>query len=165
MLLYIAMHQARANHGADKLFDREDIMKSSAYALFSSLLAAMFPNSISAQPENSIRLSTAEIQQTFSNVRDTAQVQDSAATTATNLWYEDGRLINHWSNDSASGTVTGQWYTENGQRCVVIHSRIPEAIGEKRCGPVYRRGTDYISVNADGSIHGIHLLSPMEPAD
>ena len=140
-------------------------MKGSAYALFPSLLAALFANSISAQPENSIRLSATEIKQAFSNVRDSAQVQDSAATMATNLWYEDGRLINNWSTDSASGTVTGQWYTDNGQRCVVIHSGIPEAIGEKRCGPVYRRGSDYISVNADGSIHGIHRLSPMKSSD
>lgn len=135
------------------------------HALLVPVLAALFPGITSAQPEGSIRLSTQEIRQAFANVRDTAQVQDSAGTTATNLWFEDGRLINQWSNGSASGTVTGQWYAENGERCVIIHSGIPKAIGKKKCGPVYRKGSDYISVNADGSIHGIHQLSPMQRSD
>ena len=127
--------------------------------LFLALLAC----SANAQPEGAVRLSTQEIQQAFANVRDSAQVQDSAGTTATNLWYEDGRFINQWSNSRASGTVTGQWYAENDQRCVIILTGLPEANGKKKCGPIYQRGDDYISLNADGSIHGIHRLSPMEP--
>jgi hypothetical protein len=126
------------------------------------LLCVLFPCSASAQPENATRLSTLEIRQVFSDVRDAAQVQGSAGTTAQNLWFKDGRLINHWSNSKASGTVTGQWYAENDMRCVLIQAGLPEAQGKKRCGPIYRSGLNYFSIHADGSIHGIHKLSPME---
>ena len=90
--------------------------------IIASLLAASLSCLASAQPEGSIRLTTQEIKQAFANVRDTAQVQDSAGTSATNLWFEDGRFINQWSNSNASGTVTGRWYAENEQRCVIIQT-------------------------------------------
>jgi len=129
------------------------------------LLVALLPCIVIAQPEGARRLSTEEIRQAFANVHDTARVQNSSGTTAVNQWFADGRLINNWSNSSASGTVTARWYVENGMRCVLIQSGIPAEIGKKKCGPVYQRGMDYFSVNADGSIHGIHRLSPMKPSD
>ncbi|PLW69704.1 hypothetical protein [Pseudohalioglobus lutimaris] len=115
-----------------------------------------------AQPENAVRLSTAAIKQRFADVCDKAEVQDAAGTRASNAWYADGSLVNRWSNGERSGTVTGQWYAEDGMRCVVILSGLPGAEGKKRCGPVYRVGADYFSINPDGSVHGIHRLTPMD---
>jgi len=127
------------------------------------LLAAIFlPGMTIAQPQNSVRLTTQEITRTFSNVLDSAQVQDSVGTSANNLWYGDGRLINNWSNEDASGQVTGQWYARDNLRCVVILTGIPEALGRAKCGPIYRQGDTYISLNKDGSVHGVHRLTPMK---
>jgi len=115
-----------------------------------------------AQPENAVRLSTEAIKQSFANVCDNAEVQDAAGTTASNAWYADGRLVNRWSNGERSGTVTGQWSAKAGLRCVVILTGLPAAEGNRRCSPVYRAGSDYFSINPDGSVHGIHRLTPMD---
>ena len=111
---------------------------------------------------DAVRLSTEEIKQAFANVRDEAQVQDSAGTTAVNYWYADGRFVNEWSSQNDSGRVTGRWRAENDQRCILISSGLPDRIGKETCGPVYRRGQIYLSLNPDGSIHGKHRLSPMD---
>jgi hypothetical protein len=127
-----------------------------------TLLCLLLATTVVAQPENAVRLSTEAIKQSFANVCDNAEVQDAAGTTASNAWYADGRLVNRWTNGERSGTVTGQWSVEDGLRCVVILSGLPGAEGNKRCGPVYRAGSDYFSINPDGSVHGIHLLTPMD---
>ena len=128
-----------------------------ACALTCMLLAA---NAL-AQPENAMRLSTEAILHNFADVCDNAEVQDAAGTTASNAWHADGRLVNRWSNGERSGTVIGQWSAEDDLRCVVILSGLPDTEGGRRCGPIYRAGNDYFSLNADGSVHGIHRLTPM----
>jgi len=126
------------------------------------LVLLLFSPLASAQPEGAVRLSTKAIEQNFSNVCDRAEVQDAAGTLASNAWYADGRLVNQWSNGEASGTVTGHWSAEDGLRCVVILSGLTGAEGKKRCSPVYRAGGDFFSINPDGSVHGIHRLTPMD---
>ena len=110
---------------------------------------------------DAVALSTEEIAGIFANVRDEAQVQDSAGTTAVSHWYADGTFTNEWTNSAGSGTVTGRWHARDNQRCIEITSGLPEQQGQTKCGHIYRRGPHYISLNADGSIHGVHALSPI----
>lgn len=107
------------------------------------------------------QLSGEEILRDFADVQDDARVQDAAGTTAVNHWYADGRFVNRWSNGKDSGEVTGTWRVEKDQRCVTIATGLPEREGQESCGPVFQRGSEYLSFNPDGSIHGIHSLSPL----
>ncbi|MFK8048380.1 MAG: hypothetical protein AB8B81_08105 [Halioglobus sp.] len=133
-----------------------------AISSFSSALAQTnLPKTLSAPDETAIQLTDEEIIRAFSDVRDNAEVQDVAKTRAVNSWYADGRFISRWNNGVDSGEVTGTWRVENDLRCVTISSGLPQRHGQESCGPVYRRGSKYLSVNSDGSIHGIHTLSPL----
>lgn len=129
------------------------------------ILAIYAPLAIAAGgnplPPEAMPLSTSEIQCAFSNVRDDALVQDSAGTTAINHWYSNGSFINQWRNEQLSGEVRGRWWAEDDQRCIVITQGLPERSGVKSCTPLYRVGDRYFSVNPDGSVHGIHRLSPL----
>ncbi|MGC6475687.1 MAG: hypothetical protein ACON41_03515 [Parvibaculales bacterium] len=117
---------------------------------------------IKTLPEEARALTTAEIKTIFANVRDDAQVQDKKATRAINFWYADGRFENNWSRADANGRVTGRWWAENNQRCIIITQGLPEFEGQKRCSPVYQYGGVYLSVEADGRrVHGVHRLSPI----
>ena len=109
-----------------------------------------------------VQLDGREIAKAFSDVRDDAQVQDAAGTRAVNHWYADGRFTSHWSNDLDSGEVTGTWRVEKNLRCIIIATGVPERVGTNRCGFLFRRGNEYLSLNPDGSIHGIHTLSPLQ---
>ncbi len=108
------------------------------------------------------QLSTEQIQQAFSDVRDDALVQDAAGTTAVNIWYADGSFVNNWSNAEASGRVTGRWRALHDQRCIVIESGLPEREGKEFCGAIYKQGEVYLSVNTDGSVHGRHRTTPLQ---
>ncbi len=112
-------------------------------------------------PAGAVPLSTDEIQCLFSNVRDDAQVQDSAGTTAVNYWYADGGFTNQWRNGQRSGEVTGRWRADKDRRCIIILEGLPERAGVETCSPLYREENRIYSVNADGSVHGIHTLSPL----
>ena len=114
-----------------------------------------------ALPQDARQLSTVEIREVFTDVRDAAEVRDSAGTRAVNYWYADGRFVNRWSNNGRSGEVTGQWRAYNNRRCVLILSGLPDRIGRETCAPVYQHGSTYLSINPDGSIHGVHTLSPI----
>lgn len=108
-----------------------------------------------------IQLSGEEILQAFSDVRDDAEVQDAAGTRAVNHWHADGRFISRWSNGVDSGEVTGMWRVENDLRCITVSAGLPQRVGQEICGAVFRRGGKYVSFDSDGSIHGIHTLSPL----
>ncbi len=118
----------------------------------------------SAELANAVRLSTQEIKLAFANVLDTAEVQDSVGTTAVNRWYDDGRFSNEWSAAHGSGKVTGRWRAFDSQRCIIIESGLADRIGKETCAAVYRHGQTYFSLNPDGSIHGKHTLSPLDPS-
>ena len=94
-------------------------------------------------------------------MRDRASVQDSAGTTAVNAWYSDGSFVNRWQNGEHSGEVRGRWWARDDKRCIVITAGLPEREGVESCSPLYREGERYFSVNPDGSVHGIHQLSPL----
>ena len=140
--------------------------KSTSRAVLGLLIVAMaWPLHARAQEPVAAaeQLSTAAIIQAFNNVRDEAQVQDAAGTSAVNHWYADGRFSNRWRNTAGSGEVTGRWRAADDQRCVTILSGLPAREGKETCSPVYRRGDRYLSLNPDGSIHGIHTLTPLTP--
>lgn len=126
---------------------------------FLLFLLAGFP--VVATEIEAIELSGEEIQQAFSDVRDNAEVQDAAKTRASNDWYADGRFINRWDNGTNSGVVTGTWRIKGNQRCVTVTIGLPGRVGKESCGVISRRGDKYLSYNPDGSIHGIHTLSPL----
>jgi len=106
-------------------------------------------------------LSEPQLLNAFANVRDDAAVQDVLQTRAINLWFADGRFISHWKNSQHAGEVHGSWRVKGGRRCITIISGLTDREGDERCSPIYQRGDEYISVNADGTVHGIHKLSPM----
>lgn len=116
-----------------------------------------------------VQLSGEEIIQTFSNVKDSAAIQDEQNTTANNLWFADGRFVNHWRNAEQSGTVRGRWSVQRGERCVLIESGLQGVIGEQRCGPIVKEQvgdeSEYLSFNADGSVHARHTLTSMTAAE
>ena len=131
------------------------------------LLLSMFPPATviaeARPPPGAVVLSTEEIRTVFANVKDEAEVQDASSTRATNYWYADGTFTNSWHNAGASGEVAGRWWAENNKRCVEITSGLPERQGVTRCSPVYRLGDLYFSTEQDGSVHGAHRLTPINP--
>ena len=112
-------------------------------------------------PDGAVRMTSEDIKRLFSGVTDNAEVQDSRGTSAVNYWYADGSFVNRWSNEVASGEVRGTWSARNGERCIVITSGLPERIGIERCAPLYQQGSKIYSLNPDGSVHGVHRLSPL----
>jgi len=121
------------------------------------------PNTMKKSDENLIQLNGKEIVKAFGDVRDDARVQDAAGTRAVNHWYADGGFTSHWSSEVDSGKVTGTWRVEKDLRCITIATGLPQRVGKERCGSLFRRGNEYLSFNPDGSIHGIHTLSPLQP--
>ena len=107
------------------------------------------------------QLTNDEILKTFSNVRDDAEVQNASRTQAVNYWYADGRFVSRWWHANGSGEVVGVWRAKNDLRCVTISSGLAPAEGQERCSAILRFGDKYQSLNPDGSIHGIHVLSTM----
>lgn len=112
-------------------------------------------------PEGAVALTTGEIRERFSGVRDHAEVQDEESTRAVNDWYADGRFLVRWSNQSESGEVSGKWWAENNMRCIEIQSGLADREGVTSCSPVYRQGDVLLSVERDGRIHGVHRLTPL----
>lgn len=136
-------------------------MRSGMRLLFLLCLFVASHSQAEQLPESAQRLNSAEIQQAFMNVIDTASVRDTDASVATNYWFAEGRFESHWSNSEEAGVVTGRWEVVDDRRCVTIATGIPALQGKRRCGPIYRLGEEYFSINADGSVHGIHRLRPL----
>lgn len=117
------------------------------------------------QGEDSHQLSTAEIELTFADVLDNARVMDTDNSTAENHWFADGRFVSRWKTGNRSGVVHGQWSAKENKRCIVIQSGLPDVDKQSKCGPIVKQGANYLSFNADGSVHGIHTLSPLLASD
>lgn len=111
--------------------------------------------------EKTVQLSREEILQAFSDVRDDAEVQDDDGSIAVNYWYADGKFISAWSNAAASGEVIGKWRVKDNLRCITITKGLAKREGVESCNPVFRRGDKFLSFNSDGSVHGIHTLTPL----
>jgi len=141
------------------------VMKKHTSRSMSGILLTALLSQFHALAEESVagaeRLGSDAIVRAFADVRDDAQVQDTAGTSAVNYWYADGRFTNRWTNTSGTGEVGGRWRVANDERCTTILSGLPSRQGKEICAPIYRRGETYLSLNPDGSIHGIHRLTPL----
>lgn len=111
-------------------------------------------------------LSTAEIIAAFSDVLDEGRVQDQRGIKAETRWYANGHFETRWWRVSDGvenrvvNTVLGQWIARNDQRCVLI-SAVPQRDWE--CASLILRADGlYLSLNPDGSPHGLHRLSVLQ---
>lgn len=50
----------------------------------------------------------------------------------------------------------------NDKRCVTILTGLPSRQDKEFCNAIYNHGDWYFTQNPDGSVHGIHQLSPMK---
>ncbi len=146
--------------GISRVIDKPRALAASTLALF---LVTLAWETTGAEPlEGAIALNTEEISQAFADVKDQAEVQDVSGTRAVNHWFANGTFTNSWSNATGSGEVVGRWWAEDNKRCVLITDGLPERGGVAECSPIYRHGDTYLSIESDGSIHGVHRLSPIE---
>lgn len=113
------------------------------------------------------KLTTAQITDTFSNVIDRGEVQDQRDISAETHWYADGRFVSRWWQPSESDpdpepqSVAGHWRAENDLRCVAF---VPLTDNAWSCAAVWRlEDGRYLSMNPDGSIHGLHALTGFDP--
>ena len=113
------------------------------------------------------KLTTAQIIDTFSNVIDRGEVQDQRGISAETHWYADGRFVSRWWQPSESDpdpepqSVAGHWRAENDLRCVAF---APLTDNAWSCAAVWRlEDGRYLSMNPDGSIHGLHVLTGFDP--
>ena len=116
------------------------------------------------------RLTSAEIMRLFSDVIDRGEVQNERGISAETHWHADGTFVSRWwtqanpaSDANDSGTVkkvTGRWRAEHDLRCVTFDSRTQP---DWSCAEVWLLDDGRIlSLNPDGSAHGLHRLSPLK---
>ena len=111
-----------------------------------------------------VRLSTSEILEAFSDTLDRGAVQSSSGISAETRWLSSGRFETRWWQGIGEApkinVVSGRWKAENNERCVLFNGT---SDGEWQCTPVFRRADGaIISLNEDGSVHGVHHLLPLE---
>jgi len=115
-------------------------------------------------------LTSAEIRATFDNVIDNAEVLDSPGVSAETYWRASGTFETRWSSSQKSGEAKGLWRAQDNRRCVKLEDSEPTtgAGGEPAESAVWRCGTilslpdgRLLSLNPDGSPHGIHRLTPI----
>jgi len=112
-------------------------------------------------PEGAAPLSTEEIAETFSGVQESYRSRDNPAVSAKGTFREGGEFEGTWRAGSQSGQVVGEWYAEDGKRC--LSTTAPGGgNADLECHQFYRTGAVLTSVNDDGSVHGIHTLQPLE---
>lgn len=111
-----------------------------------------------------VQLSTSEILETFSDTLDRGAVQTGIGISAETRWLSTGRFETRWWRQTGEATkmnvVSGRWKAENNQRCVWFDDASED---EWQCTPVFQRADSaIISLNGDGSVHGIHQIAPLE---
>ena len=111
------------------------------------------------------RLTTGRITALFSNVIDRGEVQDGRGISAETYWYADGRFISRWwrgqrIDDAPKQQIRGHWRAERNLRCVTLSSAKPS---DWSCAEVWLlEDGRVLSLNPDGSAHGLHRLSPLK---
>lgn len=117
------------------------------------------------------RLTGTQITGLFSDVIDRGEVQDQRGISAETYWHADGTLVNRWWTEAnpahdanGKGSVTqevrGRWRAERDLRCVTFDSG---AQPDWSCAGVWLLDDGRIlSLNPDGSAHGLHRLSPLK---
>ena len=108
-----------------------------------------------------VRLSTSEILKTFSDTLDRGAVQTGKGISAETRWLSTGRFETRWWRQTGEASkinvVSGRWKAENNERCVWFDVASED---EWHCTPVFQRADGaIISLNGDGSMHGIHQIS------
>ena len=125
-------------------------------------------NETGAVYEGQTRLATDQITEMFSNVIDRGEVQDGRGISAETHWFADGTFVSRWWTEvhdaSTEGAVehevTGRWRTERDLRCVTFGS---ETQSDWSCAEVWLLADGRVlSLNPDGSLHGLHRLSPLK---
>jgi hypothetical protein len=115
-------------------------------------------------------LTSAEIRATFDNVIDNAEVLDSPGVSAETYWRASGTFETRWSSSQRSGEAKGLWRVQDNRRCVKLEDpkTLTVAGGEPAESAVWRCGAilslpdgRLLSLNPDGSPHGVHRLTPM----
>ena len=117
------------------------------------------------------RLTSTEITRLFSDVIDRGEVQNDRGISAETHWHADGTFVSRWWTEAnpahdanGKGSVTqevrGRWRAERDLRCVTFDSG---AQPDWSCAEVWLLDDGRIlSLNPDGSAHGLHRLSPLK---
>ena len=128
------------------------------------LLFVLLPGLLACRPagggsEACVALSGPEITAAFADVVDEAVVQDGRGGTARNHWCSDGRFTSRWEGSGGGGALAGTWWVEGDLRCVRADGELPDGEGARRCVPIRRCGTRFVSLNEAGRDHGWHVLT------
>ena len=116
------------------------------------------------------RLTSTQISGLFSDVIDRGEIQNERGISAETYWHADGTFVSRWwtqenpiSDASDSGAVkkvTGRWRAEHDLRCVTFDSGTQP---DWSCAEVWLLDDGRVlSLNPDGSAHGLHWLSPLK---
>ena len=115
-----------------------------------------------ADVAEAVQLSTSKILETFSDTLDRGAVQSKSGISAETRWLSNGGFETRWWRETGEAPkinlVSGRWKAENNERCVLFQGK-----GEWQCTPIFQRADGaIISLNGDGSVHGIHRIAPLE---
>ena len=121
---------------------------------------------LTSGPMGKTRLTTTQITNLFSDVIDRGEVQNQRGISAETHWHTDGTFVSQWSRE-ASGDggpikrqVRGRWRVESNLRCVTFSTGNQP---DWSCAEVWLLDDGRVlSLNPDGSIHGLHRLSPLK---
>jgi len=120
------------------------------------------------------RLTSTEITRLFSDVIDRGEVQSERGISAETHWHADGTFVSRWwteanpvsdardTSDKGAATqeVTGRWRAERDLRCVTFDAGTQP---DWSCAEVWLLDDGRVlSLNPDGSAHGLHRLSPLK---
>ena len=138
---------------------------------FASSALGMEAESISEEkltsgPMGKTQLTTAQITDLFSDVIDRGEVQNQRGISAETHWHADGTFVSQWfkeasgDGDSVKRQIRGRWRVENDLRCVTFSTGNQP---DWSCAEVWLLDDGRVlSLNPDGSIHGLHRLSPLK---
>lgn len=138
---------------------------------FASSALGMEAESISEEkltsgPMGKTQLTTAQITDLFSDVIDRGEVQNQRGISAETHWHADGTFVSQWSReangdgDPIKRQVRGRWRVESNLRCVTFSTGNQP---DWSCAEVWLLDDGRVlSLNPDGSIHGLHRLSPLK---
>lgn len=138
---------------------------------FASSALGMEAESISEEkltsgPMGKTQLTTAQITDLFSDVIDRGEVQNQRGISAETHWHADGTFVSQWTreangdDDPIKRQVRGRWRVESNLRCVTFSTGNQP---DWSCAEVWLLDDGRVlSLNPDGSIHGLHRLSPLK---
>ena len=138
---------------------------------FASSALGMEAESISEEkltsgPVGKTQLTTAQITDLFSDVIDRGEVQNQRGISAETHWHADGTFVSQWTreangdDDPIKRQVRGRWRVESNLRCVTFSTGNQP---DWSCAEVWLLDDGRVlSLNPDGSIHGLHRLSSLK---